>query len=354
MNDRQQFGRRLDFEGGRVELAHGAGGKASAQLTAELFAAAFDNPWLNAGNDAAVLALPADLAGGGGRLVLSTDGHVVSPLFFPGGDIGRLAVNGTVNDLAMLGARPLALAAAFILEEGFALAELRRIVASMAAAAREVGVAVATGDTKVVERGQADRVFITTTGVGVVPAGVAPAGDRARPGDVVLVSGTMGDHGVAIMACREGLGFETALESDCAPLNTLVTDMLAVAPDIHVLRDPTRGGLAATLNEIAQQAGVGIVINERALPIRPEVASACALLGLEPLDLANEGKLVAIVAREDAPGLLEVMRRHPRGSNAAIIGEVIADQHRFVQLVTEFGGRRIVGWLSGHPLPRIC
>jgi hydrogenase expression/formation protein HypE len=342
------FPRRLDWESGRIEMSHGAGGKAMAQLVAELFAAAFDNPWLAQGNDQAVFEPPP------GRLVLSTDSYVVSPLFFPGGDIGSLAVHGTVNDLAMAGARPLHLTAGFILEEGLPLAELRRIVLSMARAARAAGVAIVTGDTKVVERGKADRVFINTAGVGVVPPGVAPSGDRARPGDAILVSGTLGDHGVAIMAQRENLSFATTIESDSAALHTLVAAMVGAVPDLHVLRDPTRGGLAATLNEIAHQSGVGMMLREAEIPVRPQVAAACEFLGLDPLTVANEGKLIAIAAAGQAPALLAAMRAHPLGRDAAIIGEVIEDAHHFVQMQTGFGGRRMVDWLAGEQLPRIC
>jgi len=348
MTGERRFPRKLDLAHGRVDLSHGGGGRAMAQLIAEVFAAAFDNPWLAKGNDQAVLEMPA------GRLVMTTDSYVVSPLFFPGGDIGSLAVHGTVNDLAMAGATPLYLSAGFILEEGFPLADLARIVAAMAAAAKAAGVAVVTGDTKVVERGKADGVFINTAGVGVVGPGVAPSGERARPGDVILVSGTLGDHGVAIMSRRENLSFGTTIESDSAALHGLVAAMIAVAPDIHCLRDPTRGGLATTLNEIAHQSGVGMMIREADIPVRPQVAAACELLGLDPLYVANEGKLVAIVAPGDAEPVLQAMRRHPLGAAAAAIGTVYADPHHFVQMVTALGGRRIVDWLSGEQLPRIC
>jgi hydrogenase expression/formation protein HypE len=285
---------------------------------------------------------------------MSTDGHVVSPLFFPGGDIGALAVHGTINDVAMSGARPLYLSAGFILEEGFPLADLERIVASMGRAARQAGVPVVTGDTKVVERGKCDGVFITTTGVGVVPAGVEISGDRARPGDAVLLSGGIGDHGVAIMSSRENLRFETTLVSDSAALHGLVADMVAVAPGIHCLRDPTRGGLATTLNELARQSGVGMVLREEAIPVRAEVAAACELLGLDPLYVANEGKLVCICAPSDAPRVLDAMRAHPLGREAAVIGAVVEDAHGLVQMETAFGGRRVVDWLAGEQLPRIC
>jgi hydrogenase expression/formation protein HypE len=344
----RRFRRKLDLAHGLIDLTHGSGGMATTQLVRELFAAAFDNPWLAQGNDQAVLPRPE------GALVLTTDSYVVSPLFFPGGDIGSLAVHGTVNDLAMAGARPLYLTAGFILEEGLALAELSRVVDSMAAAARAAGVAVVSGDTKVVERGKADRVFINTAGVGVARPGVAPSGDRARPGDVILVSGTIGDHGVAIMSCRENLTFETTILSDSAALHGLVAAMVAAVPDVHCLRDPTRGGLATTLNEIAHQSGVGMLIRESDVPVRPQVAAACELLGLDPLYVANEGKLVAIAAPEAAQPLLAALRAHPLGRDAAAIGTVQADPHHFVQMQTAFGGRRIVDWLSGEQLPRIC
>jgi hydrogenase expression/formation protein HypE len=309
---------------------------------------AFDNEWLRAGNDGAQIAMPP------GRMVIATDAHVVSPLFFPGGDIGCLSVHGTVNDVAMAGAMPLYLAATFILEEGFPLADLQRIVQSMAAAARAAGVPVVTGDTKVVEQGKGDGVFITTTGVGVVPEGVDIDGNHARPGDAILVSGTLGDHGVAIMSLRENLSFETSIESDTAALHYLVAAMIGAVPGIHCLRDPTRGGLATTLNEIATQSGCGMAIRERDLPIKPQVSAACEFLGLDPLYVANEGKLVAIAPAEDAQRLLMTMRAHPLGRDAAIIGEVVADPLGFVQMETTFGGRRNVDWLTGEQLPRIC
>ena len=345
---RKDYVRPIDFKRGVVDMSHGSGGRAMAQLIDELFAAAFDNPWLREMNDQARLPMPQ------GRLVVATDSHVVSPLFFPGGDIGCLSVHGTVNDVAMAGARPLYLTAGFILEEGYPLADLRRIVESMAAAAREAGVPIVTGDTKVVEKGKGDGVFINTTGVGVVPDGIDVSGDRARPGDAIVVSGTMGDHGVAIMSLRENLTFETTIRSDTAALHTLVAAMIAAVPGIHCLRDPTRGGLATTLNEIARQSGVGMRLQESAIPVKAEVAAACELLGLDPLYVANEGKLVAICAAGDAPKLLEAMRAHPLGRDAALVGQVVADAHHFVQMETGFGGRRMVDWLAGEQLPRIC
>ena len=348
MSGDRRFPLRLDLRQGAVDMSHGAGGRAMAQLIAELFQTRLDNALLRQGNDQAMFSPPP------GRLVMSTDGHVISPLFFPGGDIGCLAVHGTVNDVAMAGARPLYLAAGFILEEGFPLADLVRVVEGMARAANEAGVPVVTGDTKVVERGKGDGVFITTTGVGVVPDGVEISGDRARPGDAVLVSGYLGDHGVAVMSKRENLGFEVEIQSDTASLHGLVAGMVEAVPEIHCLRDPTRGGLATTLNELAYQSGVGMRIRESAIPVRPEVAAACELLGLDPLYVANEGKLIAICPGERAEELLAVMHAHPLGADAAIIGEVVADPNRFVQMETGLGGSRIVDWLSGEQLPRIC
>ena len=342
-----RFTGRLDLAGGRIDMTHGAGGRASAQLVADVFARHFKSPLVQ-GNDGAAF----DVAGG--RMVISTDAHVVSPLFFPGGDIGCLAVHGTINDVAMMGARPLYLSAAFIIEEGFALADLDRIAVSMAAAAREAGVSIVTGDTKVVERGKADGVFITTAGVGIMLAGVDVSGERARPGDKILVSGTIGDHGVAILSKRANLEFETQIASDTAALNGLVAEMLEAVPGIHCLRDPTRGGLGTALNEIAQQSRAGMHICETAIAIKSEVREACELLGLDPLYIANEGKLIAICPPESAEGLLAVMKGHALGRDAAIIGEVVADANAFVQMETEFGGSRIVDWLTGEQLPRIC
>ena len=345
---RPGYVRPLDIRNGRVDMSHGSGGRAMAQLVEQLFAPAFANEWLAQRNDQALLPRPE------GRIVISTDCHVVSPLFFPGGDIGCLSVHGTINDVAMSGAQPLWLAAGFILEEGFPLADLQRIVESMARAARDAGVPIVTGDTKVVEAGKGDGVFITTTGVGVVPAGLRISGDQARPGDRIIVSGSVGDHGMAVMSQRESLAFGTDLVSDTAALHGLVAAMVAAVPEVRALRDPTRGGLATTLNEIAAQSGVGMTIDEAAIPVRPQVEAACEFLGLDPLYVANEGKLVAIVPAAQADRLLEVMRGHPLGGEAALIGEVIADAHHFVQMRTRFGGRRIVDWLAGDQLPRIC
>ncbi len=345
--------RSLDLKHGRVDLTHGSGGRAMMQLISELFARHLGNEYLGQGNDGALLPAPV-IDGKPCRFVMSTDCHVVTPLFFPGGDIGCLSVHGTLNDVAVMGATPLYLAAGFILEEGFPLGDLACIVESMANAARQAGVPVVTGDTKVVERGKGDGVFITTTGVGILPDSVQLGGERARPGDVVLVSGTMGDHGVAIMSKRENLSFDAPIESDTAALHGLIAAMLATQADIRCLRDPTRGGLASTLNEIASQSGVGMMLNEKAIPVKPVVVAACEFLGLDPLYVANEGKLLAICAAADAGRLLEAMRAHPLAREAALIGEVIADDHHFVQLTTAFGGRRIVDWLAGDQLPRIC
>lgn len=342
------YARPLDIKHGRVDMSHGGGGRAMVQLITDLFAKHLANEYLAQGNDGTCLP-PV-----GGRLVVSTDSHVVSPIFFPGGDIGCLSVHGTVNDVAVMGATPLYLTAGFILEEGFPLADLARIVESMARAANDTGVKLVAGDTKVVEQGKGDGVFITTTGVGFLPDGVHLSGDLARPGDVLLVSGSVGDHGVAIMSKRENLSFDAPILSDTAALNGLASAMLASGAAIRVMRDPTRGGLAATVNEIAHQSGVGVHLEEAAIPVKPEVDAACELLGLDPLNIANEGKLIAVCAAEDADRLLAAMRAHPQGREAAVIGKVVADPNAFVQMKTKFGGRRMVDWLSGEQLPRIC
>ncbi|AGX86762.1 hydrogenase expression/formation protein HypE [Candidatus Symbiobacter mobilis] len=344
---------KLDLRDGVVDLSHGAGSRATAQLIAELFFRHLGNPYLGRGDDGAVLPLPG-FDPTRGRIVVATDAHVVTPLFFAGGDIGSLSVHGTINDVAVMGAQPLYLTASFILEEGFPLADLDRIVASMGKAAREAGVPVVAGDTKVVERGKGDGVYIATTGVGILPTGVELGGARARPGDALLVSGTLGDHGVAILSQRENLSFSAPIVSDSAALHTLVAQVLATGADIRCLRDPTRGGLAGTLHEIAQQSNVGITLRESALPIHPVVAGACELLGIDPLYIANEGKLVVVCAAQDAARVLAALRAHPLGSNAALIGIVVDDPHRFVQVDTAMGGRRIVDWLSADQLPRIC
>ena len=347
---KRHYVRPLDVKHGRVDMGHGAGGRAAAQLIRDIFLAAFDHPYLRQGDDGALLPAP-----GPGHLVMATDAHVVSPLFFPGGDLGCLSVHGTINDVAMMGARPLYLSASFILEEGFALAELQRIVQSMARAAQEAGVPIVTGDTKVVEKGKGDGLFISTTGVGVVPDGVALSGAHARVGDAVLLSGTIGDHGVAVLSQRESLSFGTSVVSDTAALHTLVDALLRAAPGaLRTLRDPTRGGLATTLNEIAQQSSVGIRLDEAQIPIAAQVEAACELLGLDPLYVANEGKLIAICAPEAADTLLATLRAHPLGARAARIGTVTQDAHHFVQMNTRFGGKRVVDWLSGEQLPRIC
>jgi hydrogenase expression/formation protein HypE len=338
----------LDMRRGCVDLMHGSGGRAMAQLIEELFITHFDNKWLRQGNDQASFSVPDS------RMVMSTDAFVISPLFFPGGDIGSLAVHGTVNDVAMSGARPLYLSASFVLEEGLSLEVLQQVVASMGEASKQAGVPVVTGDTKVVEKGKGDGIYITTAGIGIVSDGIDISGDRARSGDAILISGSIGDHGVAVMSKRENLSFGTAIESDSAALHGLVADMVNAVPGIRCLRDPTRGGLAATLNELAQQSGVGMLIHEAEIPMKPEVRAACELLGLDPLNIANEGKLVAICPTAEAASLLTAMRAHPLGKQAAIIGEVCEDGFHFVKMQTGLGGHRIVDWLAGEQLPRIC
>jgi hydrogenase expression/formation protein HypE len=331
----------------RILLAHGSGGRLARELVEKSFLKVLANPLLARLDDSAVF----DLSG---TLAFTTDSHVVSPIFFPGGDIGRLAVCGTVNDLAMSGARPLYLSLAFIIEEGLTMSELDRVVASIQKAAEEAGVKIITGDTKVVSRGNADRLFINTTGIGVVPEGVNISGSNARPGDKVVLSGNIGDHSIAVLSKREGLSFATDLKSDCAPLGSLVAEMLAASPSIHCLRDPTRGGLAATLNEIAGQSGVGIRIEEEKIPVREEVLGACEMLGLDPLYLANEGKLVAVVPAQDAEAVLKAMRVSCYGKEAAIVGEVSAEHPGRVVMKTGLGTSRIIDMLVGEPLPRIC
>ena len=331
-----------------ILLDHGSGGKLSHALTRDLVLPHLSNDLLDQLDDGAVFHHK------GGRLAFSTDSYTVDPLFFPGGDIGELAVNGTVNDLAMCGARPLFLSLALIIEEGFAMADLKRILASVQTAAGTAGVQVVTGDTKVVPKGAADRIFINTAGIGMVDAGVSVGGHLARPGDRIILSGTIADHGITVMTQREGLAAADALASDTAPLNHMVADMLAGSRNIHVLRDPTRGGLGTTLNEIAAQSRVSLRIGEDRIRIKPEVAGVCELLGFDPLYLANEGKLIAVVAAEDAPAVLAAMRRDPAGREAAIIGEVVAQPPGRVVLETVIGGERIVDMLTGEQLPRIC
>lgn len=332
----------------QVLLAHGGGGRLTHELIEKLILPEFRNPGLEQRHDGAMLTVGTE------RLAFSTDGYVVKPLFFPGGDIGELAVNGTVNDLAMCGARPLYLSTALIIEEGFPMDDLCRIVHSMQTAARTAGVALVTGDTKVVDRGKGDGLFVTTSGVGSIPPDVDIHPRHARPGDMILLNGPIAQHGIAIMSVREGLEFGTAIGSDTAALNGLVEAMLAAAPPIHVLRDPTRGGVATTLNEIASEAGAGITIHETDIPVDEEVRGACELLGFDPLYVANEGKLLAFVAREDAETVLAAMRAHPLGTRAVIIGEVTDEHPGVVVLKSSIGSSRVVDMLSGEQLPRIC
>jgi hydrogenase expression/formation protein HypE len=331
----------------RILLTHGSGGKTAHRLIEEVFLAAFDNPMLAAMEDSAT----AEFSG---RLAFTTDGFVVHPIFFPGGDIGKLAVCGTVNDLAMAGAEPLYLSLGLIIEEGLPVADLRRVVESVAATAREAGVSIVTGDTKVVHRGKADALFITTAGVGRVRDGVTISSAAAKPGDRILINGTIGDHGIAVVSQREGLTFGGDVKTDCAPLGGLVADMLAVCPDIRCLRDPTRGGVATTLNEIADRSAVGIRLEEGALPVTPVVAGACEMLGFDPLYVANEGKVLAVVPGDAADAVLTAMRAHRYGADAAIIGEVTATDPGRVTLRTQLGTTRIVEILTGDLLPRIC
>jgi hydrogenase expression/formation protein HypE len=338
----------------RVLLGHGGGGQLTAELIGRLFLPGYGNEVLAALEDAATLRLDSGNGAKGPRLAFTTDSFVVRPLFFPGGDIGRLAVHGTVNDLAVSGAWPQCLSAAFILEEGLPLDTLRRIVSSMREACQEAGVTLATGDTKVVDRGKGDGVYITTTGIGLVPEGRSLSIRHARPGDRILVSGTIGDHGIAIMSVREGLEFETVLESDTAPLTSLARAVLDACPETRCMRDPTRGGISSTLNELAGASGVGILIEEEAVPVRPEVKGACEMLGLDPLYVANEGKLIAVVPPEAAERVHDALRRDPLGRDAAVIGEVVADHPGMVVLRSRIGGRRVVSLLSGEQLPRIC
>src|SRR5450631_1755701 len=335
------------FSHAQIVLGHGSGGKLTADLIEQIFLPAFHNPVLDKLDDQAVLSI------GGARLAFTTDSFVVTPIFFPGGDIGRLAVHGTVNDLAMSGARPLYLSAAFILEEGLPVDDLRRVVESMRAAAADAGVQFVTGDTKVVDRGKGDQIFITTTGIGVIEDGINISADRARPGDQIILSGFIGDHGMAIMSQREGLEFEGEIESDCASLNCLVAAMLATPSPagtdfIHCLRDPTRGGATTTLNEIAKRAGVGMMLRERSIPVRESVKGACEVLGLDPLYVANEGKLIAIVRPDMAEAVRQQMREHPLGQDAAIIGEVVADHPGMVLMRTEIGGTRVLDVMFGE------
>jgi len=336
----------------KILLAHGSGGRLSHELVGKEFLPPWANPILDQLNDSAVFSLSSD--GSGPRLAFTTDSYVVKPLFFKGGDIGRLAVCGTVNDLAMVGAEPLYLSASFVIEEGLPLSTMRAVVRSMREAAAEAGVHIVTGDTKVVERGAADGLFVNTAGLGVVPAGVEIGGGRAQVGDAVILSGSIGDHGIAVLSQREGLEFESPVASDVAPLNRLVAAMLAASPNVRVLRDPTRGGLATTLNEIAGQSGVAVHIEEGKIPLKDGVWAACEMLGFDPLHVANEGKLVAMVASQDAETVLAAMRATRYGEEAAIIGEVAAEPAGKVLMKTNIGGTRIVHMLVGEMLPRIC
>jgi len=331
-----------------IVLGHGGGGKLSAELVENLFLPAFRNPAIECLGDSAILRIPA------GRLAFSTDSFVVRPLFFPGGSIGELAINGTVNDLAMSGARPLYLSAGFIVEEGLPMAMLAKIVERMRVAAEKAGIQVVTGDTKVVEKGHGDGCFINTAGIGMIPDGreVGPA--RAKPGDAIIISGTIGDHGMAVMSVREGMEFDTVIQSDSAALHGLVEAIFAVSNEVHALRDPTRGGLASSLNEIAAQSHVGMALNEDVLPVKPDVQSACELLGLDPIYVANEGKLVAIVSSSAADAVLEAMRRHSLGGDAAIIGKVVAERAGMLTARTKIGGTRVIPMQIGEQLPRIC
>ncbi len=331
-----------------IRLAHGSGGEATRKLIGEIVTQYFRNAIVERLDDSAVLTLNA------GQIAFTTDSYVVNPIFFPGGDIGSLSVNGTVNDLSMVGASPLAITVSLILEEGLALEDLRRVLESMRRASLEAGVHVVGGDTKVVEKGSGDGIFVNTAGIGVVPDGVEISCHNAKPGDVVILSGTIGDHGIAVLSKREGIGFEADIKSDTAPLNGLVEKMLEVTRSIHAMRDPTRGGLATSLNEIAVSSRVGIVVEEALIPVRPEVSRACELLGLDILYVANEGKLIAIVPGEIAEKVVEAMRRHRLGSQAKIIGRVVSEHAGTVVLQTSVGGRRILSPLSGELLPRIC
>lgn len=332
----------------RIIMAHGGGGRLSADLLRKVFLPAYGNQILSQLEDQATLAWE------GGRLAFTTDAFVVRPIFFPGGDIGKLAINGTVNDLAVGGARPLYVSAAFILEEGLPIEDLQRIVASMRDACRAAKVVLVTGDTKVVDQGKGDKVFIATSGIGVVPDGVSLSIRGARPGDRIVLSGTIGDHGMAILSQREGIELESTLESDTAPLGELAQSALRACPSIRLMRDPTRGGLASTLNELAQASGVGVRVDEERIPLRPEVQGACEILGLDPLYIANEGKLVAVVPEKDADRLVETLREQPLGRNAAVVGEILSDGPGIVRAKSRIGGERIVSLLAGEPLPRIC
>jgi hydrogenase expression/formation protein HypE len=343
----------------KIVLSHGSGGKMSQDLINSMFLPPFDNPTLRAGNDAGVVQIPniQKQANEGlivDRLAISTDSHVVWPLFFPGGDIGRLAVCGTVNDVSMMGAKPLCLTAGFILEEGLDFGILEEIVNSMKIAADEARIFIVAGDTKVVDKGKADCVFINTSGIGIIPPEIEINGGNAQPGDIVIISGTIGDHGIAVLEARQELGFTSKIQSDIAPLNDLVEVMLKTSKNIHVLRDPTRGGLATSLNEIARQSHLGILLNEESIPVKPAVSAACEMLGFDPMYIPNEGKLIALVSPEDADAILEKMQSTRYGQDAAIIGKVISEPPGRVLMKTMIGSTRVVDVLAGELLPRIC
>jgi hydrogenase expression/formation protein HypE len=338
----------------RIVMGHGSGGRMSYELISKVFLPAFGNPTLKTGDDAGLITLPTDVGELYPKLAISTDSHVVTPLFFPGGDIGRLAICGTVNDVSMMGATPLYMTAGFVLEEGLDMNTLCKVVESMHEAAEEANVQIIAGDTKVVQNGKADGLYINTTGIGIIPSGINISGARAQPGDVVIISGTIGDHGIAVLAARGELKFETQIKSDVSPLNGLVATMLETTKAIHVLRDPTRGGLATSLNEITLQSHVGIMIYEEKIPIKPAVVAACEMLGFDALYVANEGKLIAFVEEKQADKLLERMRAHPLGADAEIIGNVTQQPDTHVMLKTTYGTTRMIDMMSGEMLPRIC
>jgi len=338
----------LDIKKGTIEMAHGSGGRAMSELIDQLFLPVFDNEYLQQKNDQALMTLP------GNRIVMATDSHVVSPLFFPGGDIGSLSVHGTINDVAMSGAKPLYLTAGFILEEGFPLSDLQSIVHSMAEAAKACNTPIVTGDTKVVEKGHGDGIYINTTGIGVVSNELTLKPSNIQVGDKILINGSIGDHGTTIMSARQDMNFSSELRSDSQALHDLVAVMIKACPTIRCMRDPTRGGLAATLNELSQIAKTGMLLDEAQIPVKAAVTATSEILGLDPMYIANEGKLIAICPPDQAESLLASMQSHPKGQDAAIIGEVIEDEHQFVQLKTEFGGKRIIDWRYADPLPRIC
>ena len=344
----QSINSSLDFENGLVDMSHGSGGRASAKLIDELFIPLFNNRFLDEKSDQATIPVKAS------RLAMATDSHVISPLFFPGGNIGSLAVHGTVNDVCMSGAKPLYLSASFILEDGYPLADLKRVVEAMAEAANSAGVSIIAGDTKVVEKGHGDGVYINTTGIGALRDGLDLSPNKILPGDKVIISGTVGDHGTCIMSQRQGLNFSSTLTSDSQALNDLVEHMLTEVDSVRCMRDPTRGGLAAVLHEFCQNRSIGIELDESSIPVKPTVAATAELLGLDPLHIANEGKLIAICPPQDAERLVRKMRQHTKGRDSAIIGEVHQDENELVQLNTQFGGKRLVEWRYADQLPRIC